>query len=102
MSYAGPDRRVHNVFVTENSEYHTRSGVCVAVRNLRHGELTREHPAVGSRVLGGIGFNESDGYSAHYGVPNAGEKICFENDLLTSPLRSVRRPTIEVVALYEG
>lgn len=102
MTYDGPERRLNSVLVTENSEYHVRSGVCVAVRSLRHGDLTREHPAVGSRVLGGFSFCESSGYNAHYGLPEQGEKICFENDLLTSPLRSVRRPQINVVELYES
>ncbi|MEL6547410.1 MAG: hypothetical protein AAFQ82_22495, partial [Myxococcota bacterium] len=88
-------------FVTANSEYHMRSGVCVAVRDLRHGELTREHPAVGSKMLGGIGYREELGYSAHYGTPSEGEKICFSNDVLTSPVSSVRRPPLEIVALYD-
>ncbi|MEM6733434.1 MAG: hypothetical protein AAF658_17885 [Myxococcota bacterium] len=101
MNYEGPERRIHNVYITANSEYHMRRGVCVAVRSLRHGELTREHPAVGSKMLGGIGYVDEEGYSAHYGEPEAGEKICFSNDLLTSPVSSVRRPPLEVVALYD-
>ena len=37
MRYSGADRRVHQVFVTRNTEYHVRSGLCVGVRDRRTG-----------------------------------------------------------------
>ena len=30
MSYEGPERRIHRVFVTRNTEYHVRQDRCVA------------------------------------------------------------------------
>ncbi len=39
MSYEGPDRRVHRVIVTRNTEYHFRDGFCVAVRDRRTGDF---------------------------------------------------------------
>ncbi|MEL6338772.1 MAG: hypothetical protein AAFQ65_02625 [Myxococcota bacterium] len=102
MSYPGPERRIHRVFVTHNSEYHTRQGVCVAVRRLSAEDLTREHPAVGGSVLGGIGYDEERGYLAHFGIPDEGEKICFSNDVITSPILAVQRPSRDVVAGYSA
>ena len=43
MGYQGPDRRIHRVFVTRNTEYHVRAGVCVAVRDLRGGLMDGGH-----------------------------------------------------------
>ena len=47
MLYDGPDRRVHTCFVTRNREYHTRSGVCVAVRDRYSSAWMAGHRAVG-------------------------------------------------------
>lgn len=102
MGYAGPERRSHRVLVTRNTEYHLRGSRCVAVRSRRNGALNPSHPAVGGEVVGGIGFDPQGGYRAHFGEPERGEQVCFSNDVLTSPLSAVARPSIEVVALYDG
>ena len=47
MLYDGPDRRVHTCFITRNREYHTRSGVCVAVRDRSSSAWMARHRAVG-------------------------------------------------------
>ena len=41
MSYEGSDRRVHQVFVTRNTEYHVRAELCVAVRDRGLGRWRR-------------------------------------------------------------
>ncbi|MCP4604305.1 MAG: hypothetical protein GY847_27920 [Proteobacteria bacterium] len=46
MSYKGPERRIHNVFVTHNREYHVRSGLCIAVRDRKTGVWISNHEAV--------------------------------------------------------
>lgn len=50
MTYDGPERRVHTLFFTRNSEYHTRDGECVAVRDRRSGVWIAGHEAVGMRL----------------------------------------------------
>lgn len=102
MAYTGPDRRIHRIFVTRNSEYHVRRGVCIAVRRLTDPELTVEHPAIGSSVVAGIGYCEERGCRAYYGMPEAGDQICFSNDVLSSPVRKLARPSRELVATYDS
>ena len=36
--YRGTERRRHRVYMTRNTEYHFRDGVCVAVRDRRTGD----------------------------------------------------------------
>jgi hypothetical protein len=50
MSFEGINRRVHTCFVTENCEYHTREGVCVAVRDRATSAWIAGHRAVGLAV----------------------------------------------------
>ena len=47
MAYRGPERRVHTCFITQNREYHTRRGVCVAVRDRATAAWMAGHRAVG-------------------------------------------------------
>lgn len=108
MSYAGPDRRIHKVFVTRNSEYHTRDGYCVAVRDLRTGEFMPTHSALGKHISSGVHFNDDGGIAglSEPGHPHLGDKLCFtsddgaNHDLLTSPLESVKRPSLTTVEHY--
>ena len=44
-AYDGPERRIHKVYVTRNTEYHVRAGLCVAVRP-RKGEWVTDHHAL--------------------------------------------------------
>ena len=50
MRYEGADRRVHTVFVTRNREYHTRDGICVAVRDLKTTAWMALHDAMGMEI----------------------------------------------------
>jgi hypothetical protein len=103
MAYKGPDRRIHKVFVTRNSEYHVRQQVCVGVRDRETGEWLRGHFAVERAVAGSIKFFESGSMSATPGLPRVGDSMYFEDmgrDLVTSSVESVRRPEPEIVAQY--
>lgn len=59
MPYCGANRRVHTCFVTRNREYHTRAGVCVAVRDRETTAWIAGHRALGMRLMAaipGVGF----------------------------------------------
>jgi hypothetical protein len=50
MSYEGPERRIHSVFLTRNREYHVRQGICVAVRDRKTGAWISKHKAIGMEL----------------------------------------------------
>jgi hypothetical protein len=103
MAYQGPDRRIHKVFVTRNSEYHLRQQVCVGVRDRETGAWLRTHFAVERPVVGSIKFFESGAMSAQPGLPHVGDSMYFEDmgrDLVTSSIVSVERPDPAIVAEY--
>ena len=107
--YLGKERRHHRMFVTRNSEYHCRDGVCVAVRSLDTGEFVPNHRAIGRRISSSIRFGE-DGELCGISRPEAvqiGDKLCFRNtramdadEVITSTLRAVERPPKEVLSHY--
>jgi len=102
MASHGVERRVHRVYVTRNTEYHVRAGLCVAVRQIAEGQWAREHPAVGRSLAGALRWM-SDGLMPHTGHPSPGDAIYFrkgDRDLITSKLVRVDRPAREVVATY--
>ena len=101
--YGGPERRRHRVFVTRNTEYHFRDGVCIAVRDRRTGEFLHGHLALCRTVQGGIRFFPSGAIVPNTGEPRPGESIYFANgerDLITSPLEKVERPSRELTQAY--
>jgi hypothetical protein len=103
MNYDGPDRIVHRVFVTRNTEYHVRQGTCVAVRDRESGQFLGTHFALKLPVAGSIRFFESGGLAATPGLPQIGESMYFEKsgrDLVTSSVISVERPRADVVHAY--
>jgi hypothetical protein len=105
MAYSGPERRIHKVFVTRNTEYHVRHDTCVGVRDRESGSWLSAHFAINLPVAGGIRFFESGAMSANPGMPQVGESIYFEatgNDLVTSSVVSVERPRPELVAQYDA
>ena len=106
-SYRGPERRRHRVFVTRNSEYHCRDGVCVAVRDRSTRRFVAEHPALGKRVTGGLRFKHDGGIESMTTSADVkpGEQVCFtaegdERTLITSPLKAIERPPKDVVDAY--
>ena len=101
--YGGPDRRQHRVYVTHNTEYHTRTGLCVAVRDRRTGGWITDHSAVGREIRGSIHRNENGGLIPYLGEPAVGDSLYFQHghrDLITSAVESVERPALETVADY--
>ena len=103
MSYRGPERRIHWVFVTRNTEYHVRQSTCVAVRDRHSGEWLADHFAHGRAVAGALRVSDAGAISASPGLPGVGDSLYFESvhrDLVTSAIVSVERPRPEVVAQY--
>jgi hypothetical protein len=101
--YSGAERRVHKVYVTRNTEYHVRKGVCVAVRDRSSGRWVQGHAALTKRMEGSLKFHREGGYSPHFGEPGVGDAIYFndgDRDLITSKLERVERPERATVALY--
>ena len=105
MGYAGPERRIHRVFVTRNTEYHVKRGTCVGVRDRETGAWMHKHFAVEQSVMGSIRFFDQGGMTATPGLPRVGESMYFEadgRDLVTSSVVSVERPRREIVAQYQA
>jgi hypothetical protein len=103
MAYTGPDRRIHRVFVTRNTEYHVRRDTCVGVRDRQTGTWLQQHFALNLPVAGAIRFFDGGAMRANPGLPQIGESIYFEaagRDLVTSSVVSVERPAPDTVAQY--
>ena len=105
MGYAGNERRIHQVFITRNTEYHVRRDECVGVRDRRTGEWLRAHLAVKSRISGAIRFNGEGGILPNMGTPRIGDSLFFQaagRDLVTSTILSVERPQKTIVVTYKS
>jgi hypothetical protein len=101
--YAGPDRRRHRVYVTRNTEYHFRDGLCIAVRDRRTRQFMQGHSALAGRIDAGIRFFDNGSIAPSAGEPRPGECLYFASDgrdLVTSPLETVGRPPPETVSMY--
>jgi hypothetical protein len=105
--YSGPDRRRHRVFITKNSEYHCRDGICVAVRDVRSGLFRDQHLAIGKRMSSSILFSKEGGIAAisKPGDTHVGEQLCFssgqlDHEIITSAVKAIERPPKEIVSLY--
>ena len=99
MAYAGPERRIHKVFVTRNTEYYVREKRCVAVRDRSTGTWVRDHFAVDRAIMGAIRYLDSGELFAAPGLPQVGESMYFEElgrDLVTSAVVAVERPAREL------
>ena len=100
MMYTGPERRKNRVMRTSNSEYHLRENCVVAVRDNETRSWQQDHRAVGQQLVGGILVTESAGWRVNFDGAELGERLCFSNDLMTSPLVEVRRPSVDTVDSY--
>ncbi len=93
MSYQGPDRRVHRVYLTRNTEYHLRRDVCVAVRDRESGSWVGNHAAINQKVLGALAISDNGGVKVTQGLPEVGSCICFDvQGLVTSRVEGMERP----------
>ncbi|MEZ4295722.1 MAG: hypothetical protein R3B70_12155 [Polyangiaceae bacterium] len=108
MSYTGTERRIHKVYVTRNTEYHVREGVCVAVRDRNGGGFHTAHMALSLRMDGAVRVYSNGGLVPHANQPEPGDAIYFtyqrpdgeERQIVTSKLLSVERPAKAVVRAY--
>jgi hypothetical protein len=103
-SYAGPERRRHRVYVTRNSEYHFRDGVCVAVRDRQSGAFTSTHLGIGRPLGGTVRFLRNGVAIPTDGCePMPGEALFFahgEREIVTSALCAIERPAKDLVSAY--
>lgn len=101
--YPGPERRRHRMYVTRNTEYHFRDGVCVAIRDRSSGNWQLVHQALHRRLSGSVRFNErGEGFPA-LAEPRVGDLLFFVSegpDVVTSRLTAVERPEKQIVAVY--
>ena len=103
MSYTGPERRIHKVFVTRNTEYHVRRNTCVGVRDRESGSWLRAHLALSRHLCGALRFSDG-GVTPNAGTPRVGESLYFQSsgqDLVTSVVTAVVRPKRNVVEAYQ-
>jgi hypothetical protein len=101
--YKGQERRRHRVYMTRNTEYHFRDGLCVAVRDRRTGEWLPGHLALRRPLFGSIRFFLNGSLLPNPGEPKVGEALFFGEggrDLITSPLECIDRPTRDTVDVY--
>jgi hypothetical protein len=104
MSYEGPDRRRHRVYVTRNTEYHLRDGVCVAVRDRETRRFKPGHLAVSLRLQGAVKLSAAGACAPCFGDPGPGDAIFFtvqgDRQIVTSRIEAVVRPTKRDVSAY--
>jgi hypothetical protein len=102
--YGGPDRRRHKVYVTHNTEYHTRDGICLCVRDRTTGQWIEGHKAIGHRMAGALHTPRTPQEFPFRAVPEPGDQVVFDNGrkhhVITSELERVTRPPRELVAMY--
>jgi hypothetical protein len=99
------ERRRRKVFVTVNSEYYCRDGICVAVRDRHTGAFFHVHSALGKRFTGSFERNREGGLGAVEPDSTApGQMLCFssgdgdlEQDVITSTVTTIGRPPKDVV-----
>lgn len=107
MSYNGVERRIHKVYITRNTEYHVREGICVAVRDRNGGGFHAAHMALALRLEGAVRVYSNGGLIPRASV-EPGDAIYFnyvrpdgeERQIVTSRLLAVERPAKSVVAAY--
>jgi hypothetical protein len=91
------------MYVTRNTEYHFRSGICVAVRDRRSGTWLPAHLALARTLAGRVRFQPNGVALPAEGEPQVGEALYFGGDgrdLVTSVLCNVDRPKKKLVEDY--
>ena len=99
-TYSGPERRIHKIYVTRNTEYHVRRGVCVAVKPRKAEGWIPEHGAVDMKLEGHVKLGT---LLPMPGPPKLGFRMYFargEEDILTSPVVAIVRPPKKIVQQY--
>jgi hypothetical protein len=108
MIYEGTERRRHRVYVTKNTEYHMRDGICVAVRDRKSQAFRTAHIALNLRVEGGVKVFPNGAVIPKQNNPELGDAIYFthktpageERRIVTSRLEKIDRPPKRDVLRY--
>ncbi len=102
--YSGVERRRHRVYVTHNTEYHTRDDLCIAVRDRKTGQWVPNHKALGHRMTGSLHTPTHAGDFPFRYAPEPGDQVVFDDGrkhhVITSELERVTRPPRDLVAVY--
>lgn len=99
-SFVGPERRKHRIYITRNTEYHVRAGEVIGVRPRGSDKWLTHHDALHMRIQGRV---PKDGRVPLPGLPEPGERLYLtskHDDLVTSAVVAVERPSKSVVAQY--
>jgi len=99
----GKDRRFNKLFVTRNTEYYLRDGLCLAVKDRRTSEWLAGHLAVGRQLSGGVRILGNGEAIPVPSAPEVGEALYFAEggrELITSVLCSVDRAPQELVRQF--
>jgi hypothetical protein len=108
MSYRGTERRRHRVYVTRNTEYHLRDGVCVAVRDRQSNAWRGAHIALNLRLEGGVKIYANGAVVPNVAEPTVGDAMFFtfvsrdgeERQIVTSRVIKIDRPPKQDVLSY--
>ena len=109
MGYQGVERRRHRVYVTRNTEYHLRDGVCVAVRDRRSQSFRSAHIALNLKLEGVVKTYSNGAVLPHAAEPAVGDAIYFnergmdghdDRQIVTSRLEKIDRPSKHDVMSY--
>jgi hypothetical protein len=108
MSFQGNDRRRHRVYVTRNTEYHLRDGVCVAVRDRMSNRFRPAHIALNLKLQGGVKMFDNGAVVPNVAEPRVGDAIFFtlpsidghDRQIVTSRVEKIDRPAKRDVQLY--
>ena len=92
------------MYVTRNTEYHFRDGICVAVRDRQTGSFAPAHLGLGRPLTGTVRFLRNGVAIPCDGAdPVPGEALFFahgEREIVTSALCAVERPAKALVVAY--
>jgi hypothetical protein len=106
MGYQGIERRRFFMYVTRNTEYHFRDGICVAVRDRRTGQFLAAHVALNMRLVGGVNMSPQGVRFPKSERPAVGDGLCMtksvesNHQIVTSRVEAIERPTQDTVATY--
>lgn len=100
---SGNERRLNKLFVTRNTEYYLRNGLCLAVKDRRTNEWLDGHLAIGRQLSGGVRILANGEAIPVPAVPQVGEALYFAEggrELITSVLCSVERAPQDLVQAF--
>lgn len=81
--------KADRILITKNSEYHMRCRICVGVRDRATEKWESDHMATGAELIGSMQITVHGSWKMNVGIPEPGQRLYFDNDLLTSALHQV-------------